>query len=321
MNENAANTPEWLPGLSEWEAQIKTAVGSVLSTLTERTVQVEVSEPRPFKQDEIINLFPEGVVAVTVDFNESKYGAWHFFIPPNLASVLADSSVTPDSPGEFDIASQGNELNDMIAQVVVTCAPELSELIGRDIQIEAPIISTDPTELMRRLKDLPTVNWNLEISDWGSSILVKVLEFKAIEDDVEPEPEFANSAVNDYDDDERDETSELDDEAPTVRSARYVDFDENEAAPSGGSPRNMDMLLDISLPITIELGRTSMLVRDILELGPGSVIELDKLSGEPVDLFVNDKMFAKGEVVVIEENFGIRITELLKVDERLKGLQ
>ena len=80
------------------------------------------------------------------------------------------------------------------------------------------------------------------------------------------------------------------------------------------------MLLDISLPITIELGRTSMLIRDVLQLGPGSVIELDKVSGEPVDLYVNDRKFARGEVVVIEENFGVRITELIRVDERVKAL-
>ncbi|MBP7462551.1 MAG: flagellar motor switch protein FliN, partial [Candidatus Delongbacteria bacterium] len=86
-------------------------------------------------------------------------------------------------------------------------------------------------------------------------------------------------------------------------------------------PTNIDMLLDISLPITIELGRTSMLIRDILELGHGSIVELNKLAGEPVDILVNDKVIARGEVVVIDENFGVRITSLVGMEERIKSLR
>ena len=78
--------------------------------------------------------------------------------------------------------------------------------------------------------------------------------------------------------------------------------------------------MDLELPIAIELGRTRMLIRDLVRLGAGSIIELNKLSGEPVDLYVNEKKFARGEVVVIDENFGVRITEILKVEERLQHL-
>jgi flagellar motor switch protein FliN len=85
--------------------------------------------------------------------------------------------------------------------------------------------------------------------------------------------------------------------------------------------RDMALLLDIELPITIELGRTSLLIREILSLGPGAIVELDKLSGEPVDILVNDKKFAQGEVVVIDENFAVRLTEVLRPDERLKALK
>jgi len=80
------------------------------------------------------------------------------------------------------------------------------------------------------------------------------------------------------------------------------------------------LLMNLSLPITIELGRTRMLIKDILELGHGSVIEFDKLAGEPVDLLINDKKVAEGEVVVIDEHFGIRLTNLIKPSERIKNL-
>ena len=81
------------------------------------------------------------------------------------------------------------------------------------------------------------------------------------------------------------------------------------------------MLLDINLNVTIELGRTRLSIRKILELGPGSIIELDRLAGEPVDLLVNDKVVAKGEVVVVDEYFGIRIISLVSPEERIKQLR
>ncbi len=84
---------------------------------------------------------------------------------------------------------------------------------------------------------------------------------------------------------------------------------------------NIDMLMDLELPVAVELGRVKMFVKDILELGPGAVVELNKFSGEPVDLFVNSKKFAEGEVVVVDQNFGIRITALVGPSERLSTIQ
>ncbi len=84
---------------------------------------------------------------------------------------------------------------------------------------------------------------------------------------------------------------------------------------------NFGLIMDVPMQVTVELGRTKKLIRDILELGPGSVIELDKLAGEPVDIFVNTKLIARGEVVVIDENFGVRVTEIVSPVDRLKTLQ
>jgi len=95
-----------------------------------------------------------------------------------------------------------------------------------------------------------------------------------------------------------------------------------QLAQPAGKPetQNINMLLDVNLPVSIELGRTKMSIADILALGPGSVVELNKLAGEPVDLLVNYKVVARGEVVVIDENFGVRVTNLISPAERLKAL-
>lgn len=80
----------------------------------------------------------------------------------------------------------------------------------------------------------------------------------------------------------------------------------------GVAPENIDLIMDVPLEVTVELGRTSKSIKDILDFSPGTIIELDKLAGEPVDVLVNGKFVAKGEVVVIEESFGIRVTEIIK---------
>lgn len=103
--------------------------------------------------------------------------------------------------------------------------------------------------------------------------------------------------------------------------ANPVEF--QQLSPSSGqssTSRNIDMLLDVKMPISIELGRTEMPISDLLSLGPGSVVELNKLAGEPVDLLVNNVVIAKGEVVVVDENFGVRVTLLMSPEERLKSM-
>ena len=86
-------------------------------------------------------------------------------------------------------------------------------------------------------------------------------------------------------------------------------------------PSGLDLIMDVPLRVTVELGRTRMQIREVLELGKGSVVELDKLAGEPVDLLVNGKLVARGEVVVIEENFGIRVTDIVSPAERVTGFR
>ncbi|MBL4889928.1 MAG: flagellar motor switch protein FliN, partial [Candidatus Lindowbacteria bacterium] len=85
--------------------------------------------------------------------------------------------------------------------------------------------------------------------------------------------------------------------------------------------KNIEILMDVPMKVTVELGRASMMIKDVLDHGTGSIIELDKLAGEPADLLVNQKLIARGEVVVIDESFGVRVTDIITPMERLKGLQ
>jgi len=95
--------------------------------------------------------------------------------------------------------------------------------------------------------------------------------------------------------------------------------------PEGGAPaaedtRDLDFILDIPLDLSVELGRTKMLVNDLLQLGQGSIVELNKIAGEPLEIFINRKLVARGEVVVVNEKFGVRLTDIVSPMERVKSL-
>lgn len=116
-------------------------------------------------------------------------------------------------------------------------------------------------------------------------------------------------------------------QAPPVQQQQQVNVQQPQFA-SFESPQlkqeeqhNLNLLLDIPLEVTVELGRTTRSVKEILEMSSGSIIELDKLAGEPVDILVNNRNIAKGEVVVIDENFGVRITDILSKEDRLNNLR
>jgi flagellar motor switch protein FliN len=103
----------------------------------------------------------------------------------------------------------------------------------------------------------------------------------------------------------------------TYRRAYFQELGEGEPAEDRS---HLDLLMDVPLEVTVELGRTHRQVREVLELGPGSVIELEKLAGEPVDIQINGRLIAKGEVVVVEENFGVRITDIVSPSDRVGPL-
>ncbi|HQO43841.1 MAG TPA: flagellar motor switch protein FliN, partial [Bacillota bacterium] len=103
-----------------------------------------------------------------------------------------------------------------------------------------------------------------------------------------------------------------------VQPVQYQTFDVEKL---NAEKESIELIMDVPLEITVELGRTKKLIRDILEFSPGTILELDKLAGEPVDIMVNGKYIAKGEVVVIDESFGVRITDIVSASKRLSRIQ
>ncbi|MBX3332579.1 MAG: flagellar motor switch protein FliN [Nitrospira sp.] len=104
-------------------------------------------------------------------------------------------------------------------------------------------------------------------------------------------------------------------------SPQPASFPPVQGGETGGGQKNMDFLLDIPMSVAVYVGSAKMAIRDLLQLAQGSVIELDKLAGEPMEVMVNNKLVARGEVVVVNEKFGIRLTDVVSAAERVQQLR
>ena len=100
------------------------------------------------------------------------------------------------------------------------------------------------------------------------------------------------------------------DDADTIKSVKFSPLEAVKPKAWEGNANNMEMLMDVHIPVLVELGKTEMLMRDVLSLTPGAIIELDSLAGEPVKISVRGKIIAYGEVVVVDENFGVKIISI-----------
>ena len=152
----------------------------------------------------------------------------------------------------------------------------------------------------------------------SAAMAEEIDESTSDDDDLEAQMAAAMGKGTEGGEDLLDALSGREEEAATpVKSVSFQQLDQSDENIDKG---NIDRLMDVGLNLSVELGRKDMQIKEILNLGPGKIIELDKLAGEPVDLLVNGRLLAKGEVVVVDENFGVRITELIDPVDRIKML-
>lgn len=147
-----------------------------------------------------------------------------------------------------------------------------------------------------------------------------VLDDIDLPDDDAVEDEWASAMAEQLDTEESLAESEIDAGA----SVQPVDIPDLQSSPSSGDDDvkvDLDMILDIPVTISMEIGRTKINIRNLLQLNQGSVVELDRFAGEPLDVFVNGTLIAHGEVVVVNEKFGIRLTDVISANERIRKLK
>lgn len=328
MNSKNKNQ-NWLEQFNTWMSMLKPDIENALSSNVGRQVSVGIEDAREYNAAEISELFADETLVIEAGFSIAALGSWQFILERSFAAALIDLVNEGSAADGFDPNGHQQALSEIWQHVMDTCATSITTIIGAEIAANAPATALDSAEIIENLAGYSGMKWDIDIEDLGAGqvLLLTPDEFSSVFESIEPDisiPEpgpMPNTEPPEASGIEVEEESLPGNGQPVVKPVVFEDLGPSVHQADTNEARNIDILMDVSLPITIELGRTRMLIKDVLELGAGSVIELDKLSGEPVDLYVNDKLFAKGEVVVIEENFGVRITELVKIDERLKALQ
>jgi flagellar motor switch protein FliN/FliY len=317
---------------------------TALSTLLNQRVEITTPILSIIEHEQIEKIIQEKHVAVHVDYTEGIRGKNLFMIKENDAKIIADLMMGGDGTGidlelsELHLSAVQEAMNQMMG----SAATSMSTLFNHRVDISPPSIELlgFPPKKLEQLSDdiVIEVSFRLRIGNLIDSNMIQFIPLsfgkEMIRKILNPEDTGATSSVleeialtptqgtvtqtevaSPFDGRTIPQSPAHTPANAKVQKVEYASFSEPIAASSAIG--NIDMLYDIPLAITVELGRAEMQIRKILELGPGAVIQLDKLAGEPVDILANHKLIAKGEVVVIEENFGVRITDIISPIDRL----
>lgn len=329
-----------------------------LSILLGRRVSITTPKVSISTLEEIQNQYPLPYLVIEVGYTQGINGTNLLAVRENDSLIIADLMMGNDGtnpPGELSelyMSAVGEAMNQMMGSV----ATSMSTIFKKKIDISPPVVnlvdfatSKDISTMAAKSEHVVRVAFRMEVENLIDSEIMQILPVDVAKEMVDslmnvvqaesaappapakPAPQSAPAMA-----------------ATAPQSQPAAAYAQQAAAAVAMAPKqavasnvtvqpvqfaplvqpsltvgetNIGLLLDVPLQVTVELGRTRKLIREILELTPGAVIELDKLAGEPVDILANGKLIAKGEVVVIDENFGVRITDIISPLERAVNLQ
>lgn len=320
---------------------------TALSTLLNQKVEITTPTVTVIQKSKLNEEFPHPYVAIEVNYTEGFSASNLLVIQQTDAAVIADLMMGGDgtnadpSLSEIHLSAVQEAMNQMMG----SAATSMSTVFNKKIDISPPRVELldvkegEGTDRIPAEEMLVKVSFRLTIGELIDSNIMQLYPITFAKDLIAeltvpaqeeepvqeaqvstPEPQPAATQTQ----------SPAQQAAPPKRQAKPaapvnvapVEFEAfSEPQHTTSQLGNLDMLMDIPLSITVELGRTQRSVKEVLELSAGSIIELDKLAGEPVDILVNKRIVAKGEVVVIDENFGVRVTDILSQSERLSNLK
>ncbi len=301
---------------------------TVLSTILGR--DVDITTPRVTWVDwkEMVSSHPVPCVVVWVEIKEGLEGSTVLVLSQRDANLLAnimdeEERDLSESLDEYRQSVVGEAVNQMVGGAIYA----MSEMLGLEMSINPPQIEVLDFSAAGEVSpppsygegDLVQISFQFRVADLLKSEMIQLMPvgFAATladmilddEEEAELAPEKMGDAI----------AIAGMESPPPSRSEEEVEVRRAEFQPLSGNGRgdrseedNIRLLLDIELEVSVEIGRTRMRIRDVLSLGEGSIIELDKVVGEPVEIYANKKLIARGEVVVIDEDFGVRVTEIVR---------
>ena len=333
------------------------SAATTMSVLLSRKVEITTPRVSIMLLDDMRKDYPMPYIIVEVRFTEGINGTNLLAMKESDAAIIADlmmgndGSNPPVGMNELYMSAVAEAMNQMMGAT----ATSLSSIFKSRVDLAPPKVrlidlagNDNITDSVTGSEDLVRIAFRMVVEGLIDSEIMLILPLKIARDMVDgllhssapaPAPQPAKPSVPSA------PVMQQSAAAPPVQQQAYIP---PQPAPQRGpspvvpeqnvivqpaqfaplkqnimsvSDSNIGMIMDVPLQVTVELGRTRKLIREILELAPGSVVELDKLAGEPVDILVNGKIVAKGEVVVIDENFGVRITGIVSMQERASTLQ
>ncbi|AKS38056.1 flagellar motor switch protein FliN [Anoxybacillus gonensis] len=328
---------------------------TALSMLLNQKVEITTPSVSLIERARVAEEFPHPYVAIQVSYTEGFLGTNLLVIEQSDAAIIADLMMGGDgtNPPAFMDDIQLSAVQEAMNQMMGSAATSMSTIFSKKVDISPPSIHLLDLSEGEGLEYLPSddmlvkVSFRLKVGELIDSSIMQLLPIHFAKELVENLLNRSSTSTPTSDkintNEQRQEaqhvsskttsvtTQQVQKEASqhdttgvmqqpiNVQPVAFASFEPTSLSET--EARNLDMLLDIPLQVTVELGRTKRSVRDILALSSGSIIELDKLAGEPVDILVNNKLIAKGEVVVIDENFGVRVTSIISQSDRLNKLR
>lgn len=333
------------------------SAATTMSVLLSRKVEITTPRVSIGILDDMRKQYPMPYIIVEVQFTEGINGTNLLAIKETDAAIIADlmmgndGSNPPDGMSELYMSAVAEAMNQMMGAT----ATSLSSIFKSRVDLAPPKVQLidlagrdNITDSVQEGEPLAKIAFRMVVEGLIDSEIMLILPINVARDMVDgllhstapspaPKPQPARpvaqtasaapmaaapppqqQAYAPPQQQQRMQPSMAVEQNVLVQPAQFAPLKQNML---NVSDSNIGMIMDVPLQVTVELGRTRKLIREILELAPGSVVELDKLAGEPVDILVNGKIVAKGEVVVIDENFGVRITGIVSMQERASTLQ
>jgi len=296
---------------------------AALGIVIGREVKVTLVETSQKTLKDLLSSFDETIVAVQIEFSDGLKGEFLILFPQSLGARIADMMMGGSGePENFELDEvRLSAITETMNQMMGSSTTSLSEQTKKKVSI-----SKLKVDLVKKDEE-PVLNFNL----------AQVLAYVAYEIDLEnshkskilliaPALFFKDiyKIIHPAQEPEKEKEQKREEEKVKVQPVQFQEFDQSQRAavstPSEFSDK-LELLLDVPLKVVVELGRAKMTLKQVLEMNIGSLIELDKLTGEPVDILVNGRLIAKGEVVVVDENFGVRITEIVTPKQRIYSIR
>ncbi len=284
---------------------------------------------------EDIDSVPEILENIVILKNGSKLGELYTILPSSCATPLAELMMSGDSETTAADAGVGtlktNAIKEIFSQLMDIYSSEMSKALYQNIAFKvgetdfSKDLDTTKTLMPKVNKSAVILNYKVTFSRITKDVMRQIIPIELFNELLELiKPDISNSdellALHDPSlNPELNPNFSPEDDSIMVQPVQFPSFEEQTSLQMEGN-KNFNLLLDIKLKLTVELGRAELPVKRVLELTRGSIIELDKIAGEPVELYANNKLIARGEVVVIEDNFGLRIINIISPDDRIKNL-